>query len=74
MASNIPVPVPIRTPFIGLPMASPSGKPARMQMVRKHPPARVDRGMAGQWQTLAANANFNMVNAALTTFIGGPET
>jgi len=38
-----PVAVPISTPFIGLPIASPATKPPRMQMVRKHPPARVVR-------------------------------
>ena len=36
-------PVPIRTPFIGLPIAIPPAKPARMQKVRKHPPAWVVR-------------------------------
>ena len=36
-----PTAVPISTPFIGLPIARPTAKPARMQRVRKHPPARV---------------------------------
>ena len=52
-ARAMPVPVPIRMPFIGLPIARPSGNPARMQMVRKHPPARVVLGMAAPMAELS---------------------
>ena len=44
-ASTAPVAVPINTPFIGLRMARPPTKPARMQRVRKQPPALDVLGM-----------------------------
>src|SRR5580765_3250798 len=68
-------------------MARPSGKPARMQMVRKQPPAFAVLGMLAPMAEPERNANpmfvpvdpldqlrANMVNEPLTTFVGSPET
>lgn len=54
----MPAPVPIRMPFIGLPIARPNGNPARMHKVRKHPPALVVLPRIGaQWQSGSRRAS-----------------
>src|SRR5258708_40309312 len=54
----MPAPVPIKIPFIGLLIASPRTKPAKMQTVRKQPPALVLReAIARPWHRLASDAN-----------------
>ena len=68
-AIAMPAAVPIKMPFIGFPMAKPSGRPARMQSVRKQPPDRVVLRMGAQ-----CTARASMVNAALTMFVGSRST
>jgi hypothetical protein len=57
-------------------IASPNKNPARMKMVRKHPPARVDRvGIACACQSRDGRESRGMmVNAPLTMVVVGPAT
>jgi hypothetical protein len=72
----VPIAVPSRTPFIGLAIARPTTKPARMKMVRKHPPARVARvGIGRPCQSgRSCERRRLMVNALLTMVVLSPET
>ena len=55
--ARAPAAVPISTPFIGLRMARPGANPARMNKVRKQPPARVVRdAMIGPCQSRGSEA------------------
>lgn len=67
----MPTPVPIRIPFIGLPIASPSGNPATMHNIRKNPPARLARlVMAAPMQ--AKHGQRNVDDTSLQSGKGAP--
>jgi hypothetical protein len=66
----IPIPVPMRIPFIGLPIAIPEAAPAMIAAIRKKPPAMGVRfAMRGPWQRSARRSSKNMVNDRLTSFM-----